>query len=79
MTQFDGSHTGVAIGDKLLEIMKSYNIENRVKFVTSDSASNMIKGTAMSAPLILQHFRNRKFSSYNPSPFSLFGKMSLKF
>ena len=42
--KFQGSHSAEAIASKILEIMKSFGIEKKVRHITSDSASNMIRG-----------------------------------
>lgn len=41
--EFNGSHTGEAIGAKLLEILKKNGIEGKCHVVLSDNAANMIK------------------------------------
>lgn len=43
MDEFNGSHTGEAIGAKLLEILKKNGIEGKCHVVLSDNAANMIK------------------------------------
>ena len=42
--QFDEAHTGLAIADKMMEILKENGIEDKTFFCITDSASNMIKG-----------------------------------
>ncbi len=44
--QFDTAHTGLAIADKLMEVLKEYGIENKTFHCLTDSASNMIKGSS---------------------------------
>ena len=41
---FNSSHTGSNIADKMMEVLKSYNIEDKVDHFLTDSAANMIKG-----------------------------------
>ena len=41
---FEGSHTADAVAAKINEILKKFLIQNKVKFIVSDSASNMVKG-----------------------------------
>ena len=41
---FEGVHTSERIAEKIQEIIKRYLIENKVAYIISDSASNMIKG-----------------------------------
>ena len=38
---FPGSHTGIAISDRLLETVKEFNIENKVSAIVHDQASNV--------------------------------------
>ena len=42
--KFDGSHTGAAIGSKLLEIFTEFGIKDKAFHCITDSAGNMIKG-----------------------------------
>ena len=42
--KFDGSHTGYAIGSKLLEVFTEFGIEDKAFHCITDSAGNMIKG-----------------------------------
>ena len=41
---FEGAHNAERIAEKIQEIIKRYLIENKVAYIISDSASNMIKG-----------------------------------
>ena len=43
-SKFNEAHTGTNIAAKLLSIFQSYDIEDKVWFVLTDSGSNMIKG-----------------------------------
>ena len=42
-TQFNESHTGTAIASKMMEVLKSYDIDKKVHHFLSDNAANMIK------------------------------------
>ena len=42
--RFDSSHTGLAIADKLMEVLKDFGIEDKTFHCLTDSAGNMIKG-----------------------------------
>ena len=41
--EFNCAHTGVNIANKLLSIFKEYGIENKVRWILTDNASNMLK------------------------------------
>ena len=41
---FEGSHTASAVAAKINEILKKFLIENKVKYIVSDSAANMVRG-----------------------------------
>ena len=51
--QFDTAHTGLAIADKLMEVLKDYGIENKTFHCLTDSASNMIKGSSSILVIIM--------------------------
>ena len=42
---FNGSHTGCAIGAKLLSVLQKNSIESKFHIILSDNAPNMIKGS----------------------------------
>ena len=44
---FEGSHTAQAVATKINEILKTFLIENKVKYIVSDSAANMVRGMAL--------------------------------
>ena len=46
-SRFRGSHTGDAISEEYEKIMASFQISNKVSFIISDSASNMIKAFSL--------------------------------
>ena len=41
---FEGSHTAAAVAAKINEVLKKFLIESKVKYITSDSAANMVGG-----------------------------------
>ena len=41
---FDSAHTGLSIADKIMGILKDYDIEDKTFHCITDSAGNMIKG-----------------------------------
>ena len=41
---FEGSHTAEAVSLKIQEILERFLIKNKVKFIISDSAANMVRG-----------------------------------
>ena len=43
-TPFNESHTGIAIANKMMDVLKSYNIEDKVHHFLTDNAPNMLKG-----------------------------------
>ena len=42
--RFEGSHTADAVAEKIHKILKEFLIQNKVGYVVSDSASNMVAG-----------------------------------
>jgi hypothetical protein len=46
-TQFDEKHTGINIKNDLYERMVSWNINEKVKIVTTDNGSNMINAVSL--------------------------------
>ena len=42
--QFDGSHTGDAIGSTILQMLEEWNIKDKILLIIRDNAANMIKG-----------------------------------
>ena len=50
---FVGAHTAENLAKKIQEIIKRYLIENKVAYITSDSASNMVKGKKWSILLLV--------------------------
>ena len=42
--KFEGAHTAEAVAEKIHKILKEFLIQNKVGFIVSDSASNMVAG-----------------------------------
>ena len=41
---FEGAHTASAVAEKIHKILKDFLIQNKIGYVVSDSASNMVAG-----------------------------------